>query len=133
MIDLDEINDFLSTEFSQIKDDYEILEFSSDNISILNRISQKHLRPGGTVSGPTMFALADVSFYIAILANIGVQKYVVTTNCNIDFLRKPSPVNLIARPKIIKLGKSLIVGDVFIYSEDNNEPVARANFTYSYI
>ena len=49
MIDLDEINDFLSTEFSQIKDDYEILEFSSDNISILNRISQKHLRPGGTV------------------------------------------------------------------------------------
>ena len=132
MIDLDEINDFLSTEFSQIKDDYEILEFSSDNISILNRISQKHLRPGGTVSGPTMFALADVSFYIAILANIGVQKYFVTTSCNIDFLRKPSPVNLIAKPKIIKLGKSLIVGDVFIYSEDNNEPVARANFTYSY-
>ena len=126
MIIRDEINNFLEAEFPQINGDYEIINFSSENISILNHISQKHLRPGGTVSGPTMFALADVSFYIAILANIGTHRSVVTTNCNIDFLKKPSPVNLIAKPRIIKLGKSLIVGDVFIYSEGINEPVARA-------
>ncbi|MDB0034946.1 PaaI family thioesterase [Amylibacter sp.] len=132
MIVRDEINNFLEAEFPQINGDYEIINFSSENISILNHISQKHLRPGGTISGPTMFALADVSFYIAILANIGTHRSVVTTNCNIDFLKKPSPVNLIAKPRIIKLGKSLIVGDVFIYSEGINEPVARANLTYSY-
>ena len=94
MIVRDEINNFLEAEFPQINGDYEIINFSSENISILNHISQKHLRPGGTVSGPTMFALADVSFYIAILANIGTHRSVVTTNCNIDFLKKPSPVNL---------------------------------------
>ncbi|MDB9817006.1 PaaI family thioesterase [Amylibacter sp.] len=132
MISSEEINDFLALEFPQINGEYEILELSSENITILNRISSKHLRPGGTVSGPSMFALADVAFYIAILANIGTNKSVLTTSCNIDFLRKPLQINLIAKPQIIKLGKSLIVGDVFIYSEGMNEPVSRANFTYSY-
>lgn len=132
MIARDELDGFIKSEFPQINGEYEILEYFQNNISILNRISQKHLRPGGTVSGPTMFTLADVSFYIAILANIGTHRSVVTTNCSIDFLRKPPPVNLIAKPRIIKLGKRLIVGDVFIFSEGENEPVARSNLTYSY-
>ena len=94
MISSEEINDFLALEFPQINGEYEILELSSENITILNRISSKHLRPGGTVSGPSMFALADVAFYIAILANIGTNKSVLTTSCNIDFLRKPLQINL---------------------------------------
>ena len=67
MISSEEINDFLALEFPQINGEYEILELSSENITIFNRISSKHLRPGGTVSGPSMFALADVAFYLSLI------------------------------------------------------------------
>jgi uncharacterized protein (TIGR00369 family) len=92
----------------------------------------KTLRPGGTISGPTMMMLTDVTMYVAILASIGWEPLAVTTSLNINFLRKPAPGKaLIAQCKLIKLGKRLAVGDVAISSEGEEEMVAHATSTYS--
>ena len=90
------------------------------------------LRPGGTISGPTMMMLADVTMYVAILASIGWEPLAVTTNLNMNFLRKPAPGKaLVAECRLIKLGKRLAVGDVAIRSEGEEEMVAHATSTYS--
>lgn len=89
------------------------------------------LRPGGTISGPTMMMLADVTMYVAVLASIGWEPLAVTTNLNINFLRKPAAGALVAEARLIKLGKTLTVGDVAIRSEGQEEMVAHATSTYS--
>jgi uncharacterized protein (TIGR00369 family) len=89
------------------------------------------LRPGGTISGPTLMLLADVAMYVAVLASIGWVPLAVTTNLNINFLRKPSPGGLIAQCHLLKLGKRLAVGQVTIWAEGDEEPVAHATSTYS--
>ena len=101
-------------------------------ITVRKLVQTKHLRPGGTVSGPTMFALADVCVYLAILGMVGPKALAVTTNCSIDFMRKPAAAtDLIAECTLHKLGKVLAVGDVLIRSEGQEAPVARATLTYS--
>ena len=125
------LTDFLDQEFPQVSKNLEIIDVSEDNFSMLMKISNEHLRPGGTVSGPTMFLLADVSFYLATLNIIGPKSLTVTTNCSINFLRKPNEKNLISKTRILKLGKTLSVGDVLIYSEGIDEAVAHASLTYS--
>jgi len=90
-----------------------------------------HLRPGGTISGPTIFALADVALYVAILAQIGEVKLAVTTNLTINFLRKPGPGDLIGEARLLKLGKRLAVGEVAMFSLGAQEIVAHATGTYS--
>ena len=127
----EELNDFLEKEFHQVNKNFEILKVSNKIFSMLMHISSEHLRPGATVSGPTMFLLADVTFYLATLSVIGPKSLTVTTNCSINFLRKPNEKNLISEARILKLGKTLSVGDVLIYSEDIDEPVAHASLTYS--
>ena len=95
-------------------------------------VGERHLRPGGTVSGPSIFSLADVSVYLGILAMIGPEALAVTTNCSIDFMRKPaSATDLIAECRLLKLGRVLAVGEVLIFSEGSDAPVARASLTYS--
>ena len=89
------------------------------------------LRPGGTVSGPAMFALADCAYYMATLALVGREALTVTTSAAIDFMRKPAPGGLVAEARVLKLGRSLSVGDVLIFSEGVEGPVARASLTYS--
>jgi len=123
--------DFLEKEFPQVSKNFKILDTSENNFSMLMKIKSEHLRPGGTVSGPTMFLLADVTFYLATLNIIGPKSLTVTTNCSINFLRKPNEKDLISKARILKLGKTLSVGDVLIYSEGINEPVAHASLTYS--
>lgn len=128
------INDlkvFLKNVFPQVCDDFFIEELSQDEITVRLKVSEKHLRPGGTVSGPSMFGLADVCFYLVILANIGPKALTVTTNCSIDFMRKPEANDIIAKARLLKLGKSLAVGDVLLFSEGMKKPVAHANVTYS--
>jgi len=93
--------------------------------------SAKFLRPGGTISGPTMMGLTDFSMYVAILASIGPVPLAVTTNLNINFLRKPAARDLIAEVKLIKLGKRLAVGEVEMFSEGEEDMVAHATATYS--
>lgn len=89
------------------------------------------IRPGGTISGPTMMALADTAMYVAILAAIGPVALAVTTSLNINFLRKPDQKDLIAECRLLKLGKRLAVGDVTMRSEGHEELVAHATSTYS--
>lgn len=90
---------------------------------------QKSTRPGGTISGPSMMMLADACMYAVVLSMLGEVKLAVTTNLNINFLRKPSETDLRAEGKIIKLGKRLAVIEVSVYSED--DIVAHATGTYS--
>ena len=91
----------------------------------------RHLRPGGTISGPSLMTLADTAMYIAVLAMIGPVALAVTTNLNINFLRKPAQADVIAQAKLLKLGKRLAVGEVSMYSDGDTEPVAHATVTYS--
>lgn len=93
-------------------------------------VNESHLRPGGTVSGPAMMGLADAAMYLALLARIGLVALAVTTNFNINFLRKPTG-NLEAEARLLKLGKRLAVGEITIYSEGHDEAVAHATCTYS--
>ena len=93
--------------------------------------SDLHLRPGGTISGPTMMTLADTAVYLLVIAHIGPVPLAVTTSLNINFLRKPEPVDLIADSKLLKLGSRLAVGEVSLYSAGDEEAVAHATVTYS--
>lgn len=91
----------------------------------------KSLRPGGTISGPTMMELADFAMYVAVFSAIGPQPLAVTTNLNINFLRKPTRADLLADARLMKIGKRLAVGEVTIFSEGAEEPVAHVTATYS--
>lgn len=92
---------------------------------------QTSLRPGGTISGPTMMALADVAMYVALLASIGWVPLAVTTQLNINFLRKPNVGDLIGEARLLKLGKRLAVGEVSLHSDGEDAIVAHATSTYS--
>ena len=95
---------------------------------------EQHLRPGGTVSGPTLFTLADVAFYLLILSRIGPEALTVTTGATINFMRKPAPGVIHGDARILKQGKSLIVGDVMIYNDadtDRTAPVAQAQMLFA--
>jgi uncharacterized protein (TIGR00369 family) len=128
----DDLHTFLAAEFPQVKSDFVIEEVRDMGIRVRLKVEERHLRPGGTVSGPTMFSLADVSVYLAILAMIGPKALAVTTNCSIDFMRKPAAgADLIADCTLLKLGRVLAVGDLLIHSDGVEAPVARATLTYS--
>ncbi len=123
---------FLDEVFPQVAADFVIEQVQENAIRVRLAVAERHLRPGGTVSGPTMFALADVSVYLAILAMIGPRALAVTTNCSIDFMRKPAAgADMICECRILKLGRVLAVGDCLLYSEGVEAPVARASMTYS--
>ena len=92
---------------------------------------QRSVRPGGTISGPTMMALADLAMYVAVLAAIGPVPLAETINLNINFLRKAAPRDLLAEARLLKLGKRLATGEVTICSQGETEPVAHATSTYS--
>jgi uncharacterized protein (TIGR00369 family) len=133
LMTLKEVNAFLLRDFPQIAPGREFVVEAVGPLSARMRLcaSEKHLRPGGTISGPSMFALADVSLYVAILAQIGPVALAVTTNLNINFLRRPAPGDLIADCRLLKLGKRLAVGEVFLHSPGEEDPVAHATGTYS--
>ena len=123
---------FLASDFSEAADDFVVERADETGLDLRLRVCARHLRPGGTVSGPTIFMLADVAVYLAILSRIGPKALTVTTNASIDFLRKPSAGrDITATAKILKLGRVLVVGDVLIYSDGVTDPVARGSMTYS--
>ncbi|PJI91794.1 uncharacterized protein (TIGR00369 family) [Yoonia maricola] len=131
-MDIAALQDFVAREFPQLGDDFVIERLREDGVTVRLQVAEHHLRPGGTVSGPSMFALADVGMYLAILARIGPVALAVTTNCSIDFMRKPAAgADLICETRLHKLGRVLAVGDAMIYSEGQSAPVARASLTYS--
>jgi uncharacterized protein (TIGR00369 family) len=101
------------------------------NVRVRRHFNEEYIRPGGTISGPTMMELADFAMYVAVFSAVGPQPLAVTTNLNINFLRKPGKGDLIAEGHLMKIGKRLAVGEVAIYSEGSPEPVAHVTSTYS--
>jgi len=91
----------------------------------------RHVRPGGTLSGPSMMTLADFALYVAVLSAVGRVELAVTTNLSINFLQKPEKADLIAECRLLKAGKRLCVGEVSIFSDGGEEPVAHVTGTYS--
>ena len=125
-----EIVKFMATDFPQSNS---IIEATGNRgATVRHHIGVNELRPGGTVSGPVMMAVADVALYAAILGEIGIVPLAVTTSLNINFLRKPSAdSDIVGVCKLIKVGRSLVTGDVYLYSEGDDRPVAHAVGTYS--
>ncbi len=127
-----ELTDYLTLVFPQVHKDFVVEELSEDTITMRLVVEDRHLRPGGTVSGPSMFGLADVCVYAMVLARKGRKSLAVTTSSSMDFLRKPEGgADMIAHCRLLKLGRTLAVGDVLMYSEGSDKPVARASLTYS--
>jgi len=132
VLDIPELQAFVSREFPQLGDEFTIDQLTKDGVRVRLNVADRHLRPGGTVSGPSMFALVDVGMYLAILARIGPVALAVTTNCSIDFMRKPAAnADLICETRLLKLGRVLAVGDALVWSVGQEAPVARASLTYS--
>ena len=127
-----ETQDFLIQEFPQVADDFTVEEVGSMTARIRISPRDKHLRPGGSISGPTMFTLADCAVYLCLIAMVGPEALAVTTNATMDFMRKPEAnSDLLADVMLLKLGRRLAVGDVHIRSEGSDQLVARATLTYS--
>lgn len=127
-----ELEAFLAREFPQVAGEFGIEALAPHAITVRLKVGERHLRPGGTVSGPSIFALADVAVYLAVLSMIGPQGLAVTTNASLDFMRKPvAGRDLLAECRLLKLGRVLAVGDVLIRSDGDAAPVARAAMTYS--
>jgi len=123
---------FLSEAFAEVANDYTVVSAPPDALTLALNAGPRHLRPGGTVSGPTLFALADVAMYLAVLSRIGPEALAVTTNVAIDFMRKPpAGARLRCCARLLKLGRALAVGDALISAEGLEGPVARAGLTYS--
>lgn len=132
MMDREALAAFLRSDFAQVAEDFVVERADEAGVCLRLVAGTRHLRPGGTVSGPALFALADVAMYLAILSRIGPVALAVTTNCSIDFMRKPEAGrDVLAEARLLKLGRVLAVGDVLVFSDGKAEPVARASLTYS--
>jgi uncharacterized protein (TIGR00369 family) len=132
-LDAEAVSAYLAIEFPQIGigRNFSVEAVGPMSARLRLHFNADHLRPGGTISGPTIFALADVALYVAILAQLGQVKLAVTTNLNINFLRKPGPADLVGEARLHKLGRRLAVGEVAMFSVDAPDIVAHATGTYS--
>lgn len=126
-----EMHAYMAEVFPELGTRFEVVEMVPGRLVAEMTTTPADLRPGGTVSGPTLFAFADCVYYMATLAMIGRAALTVTTNCAIDFMHKPGPGRLRAEARVLKLGRTLSVGDVLIFSPGVEGPVARASLTYS--
>jgi uncharacterized protein (TIGR00369 family) len=129
-----EVEAFLDREFPQIHAGgrlYSVEEVAPMSARLRLAYDERHLRPGGTVSGPAIMTLADLALYVAILAEIGPVPLSVTTSLNFNFLRKPAQKDLVADCRILKLGKRLAVGEVLVRSDGEAEVACHATGTYS--
>ena len=126
-----EVEALLRREFPQLGGRFVIEELRAGFARVVMQTGEADLRPGGTVSGPAMFTLADCAFYMLTLAMIGPEALTVTTGCSINFMRKPEPGRLVGDARMLKLGRGLCVGDVLIHGGDPELPTAHASLTYS--
>ena len=126
LMDAGALNAFLVADFPQVADSVSVQSVAQDRLVARLRVDDRHLRPGGTVGGPSIFALADVAIYCAILSRIGPVALAVTTNASIDFMRKPEAGrDLLAECRILKLGRSLAVAEALVFSDGGADPVAK--------
>ena len=127
----EEVLRFIEQSFPQGRSFCQIEELAEDSLRLRLPFSESYLRPGGTISGPTLMALADTGAYFLILAMIGPVALAVTTSLNINFMRRPAPEDMIARAKMLKLGRQLAVVEVYIEAASSGALVAQASVTYS--
>ena len=128
----DEVQAFIDEVFPQQRGVMHVQNVAPMSATARMKIGYEHLRPGGTVSGPAMFTVADCAFYMAVLGMIGREALTVTSNLNITFLRKPqAETDLICSARILKLGRRLASGDALMYSDGQEQPVAHAAVTYA--
>ncbi len=127
-----EVNDFISAGIPAFSDyGYRVDAVNADSVRVRYAYNEKALRPGGSLSGPTMMTLADTAMYALILARLGPVALAVTQNLNINFLRKPRHADLIAEARFLRLGRQSAVIDVLIFAEGEDEPVAQSTGTYA--
>ncbi|QBX33879.1 PaaI family thioesterase [Paracoccus liaowanqingii] len=131
VMDKDALNAFLAREFPQVADSFTVDHVDGADLVARLAVGPQHLRPGGTVSGPSIFALADLAIYCAILSRLGPVALAVTTSASIDFMRKPEAGrDLVATCRLLKLGRVLAVAEALVRSDGLPDPVARASMTY---
>jgi len=130
MVSKDELQRFFDAEFPHSRFDIESL---GERMAVIRKhITGAHLRPGGTVSGPVLMEVADAALYVALLGTLGLVALAVTTNLNINFMRKPrADRDVIAECRLLKVGKTMVIGEVSLYSDGEPEPVAHATGTYA--
>ncbi|MEO0682453.1 MAG: PaaI family thioesterase [Pseudomonadota bacterium] len=126
-----ELAEYLDEVFPQVRGRFTVEALGPGTLTMGMAVREADLRPGGTVSGPAMFTLADCAFYAATLAVIGRRPLTVTTSLTLNFMRKPEPQALWAEARILKLGRTLSVGDVTLFSQGVTGPVAHAAVTYA--
>ena len=127
----DDLHEFLREHFPQAPPGISVERVDDAVIRVRQKTEASHLRPGGTISGPTLMAMVDCGFYLLLLARLGPVAMAVTTNLNINFMRKPEPGDLLGEGRLLKLGKTLAVGDFTIWSDGLEDPVAHATITYA--
>jgi acyl-coenzyme A thioesterase PaaI-like protein len=126
-----DITAFLQEVFPGAMDHFVIEDVRPMHARVRMLFTEFRLRPGGTISGPSLMTLADTGLWVALLAMIGREPLSVTSHLDIDFLRKPAPADVIAETTLHKIGKRLAVGDVIMYSDGESVPCARASVTYA--
>lgn len=135
LLSAEQVSAVIDEHFPQANADGKLIyieQISADGARLRLKLHDRNIRPGGTISGPAMFLLADVSVYAAILAEQGeAGLQAVTTNLTINFLSRPQPADLISKVRLIKLGRRLAVGEVELYSEGKPQMVAHATATYA--
>lgn len=124
--------EFLHREFPQVADHLSVETLRDDGLVVRLRVQDIHLRPGGTVSGPSLFMVADAGMYLALLAQIGPVALAVTTNASIDFMRKPlADKDILGDATLFKVGKRLAIGQVLLRSDGSDDIVTRSSLTYA--
>lgn len=127
----DDIDRFLAEHFPQARGFSQITSIREDELDLMLPYSADNLRPGGTLSGPTLMTLADTAMYFLLLSRLGPVALAVTTSLSINFLRRPPPADLHATARLLKLGSRLAVGEVHISSAEGGALVAQASVTYA--
>jgi uncharacterized protein (TIGR00369 family) len=131
VMDVDELQRFLTAAFPGAPVPYVVEAITSDSVRLRLPVDETHSRPGNTVAGPSLMALADCAAWLVIVGQIGPVALSVTTSLHIDFLRKPALVDVVAVGTLLKLGRRLGVAEVAMYSEGIDDVVAKAQVTYS--
>ena len=129
-----EVNALLKSVYPQLNDEFRLLraiDVFPGGCTVRLNADERHLRPGGTVSGPSLFTLADIGGYVCVLSHAGPDALSVTTNLNINFMRKAEAGPIDGHCRILKLGKSLMVFDIDIVAGPDGQTVAHATGTYS--
>lgn len=126
-----DVSGFLAQAFPGVEDYFVIEEIGDHSARVRSKFTERNLRPGGTISGPTLMALADTAMWVALLGEIGTDGVTVTTHLAIDFLRRPAPKDVIAETRLLKVGRRLATGVVTMYSDGDPLPVATATVSYT--